>query len=230
MINKVYQEDCMTLMSKYPSKYFDLGIVDPPFFSGPNKRRFYGKEVNNLNIRRTDYDVIPEWEIPDQKYYDELCRVTKNQIIFGINYFDFKNVPAGRIIWDKCNDSSDFSDAEIASCSMINSVRIFRYMWNGMQQGKSALEGHIMQGNKALNEKRIHPCHKPIALYQWILSKYAKPGDKILDTHVSGGSIRIACHEYGFDFTGAEINPIIWEKQERRFQPYLKKLKFDFHD
>lgn len=219
-MNKVILGDCTEEMKKYPTRHFDLAIVDPPYFSGPNKRKFYGNEVNKLNIRRKDYDQIPYWIVPDQDYYKELCRVSKHQIIWGINYFPFQFVPPGRIVWDKCNQSSSFSDAEIASCSLINSTKLFRYMWNGMCQGKSILEGHIMQGNKSLNETRIHPTQKPIALYAWTLNQFAKKGWKILDTHVGSGSSRIAAYEYGFDFIGFEKDETIFKKQELRFKEY----------
>lgn len=225
MISEVYNMDCIEGMKRYPDKHFDLAIVDPPYFTGPETRRFYGNEVNKLNIRRKDYKVIPSWNIPNQSYYDELLRVSKHQIIWGINYFDFRNVPAGRIIWDKVNQSSSFSDAEIASCSVIKSTRMFRFMWNGMMQGKSLYEGHIMQGNKSLNETRIHPTQKPIILYKWLLKKFAKQGDHILDTHLGSGSSRIAAHEMGFDFTGFELDYDYYEAQEKRFKEHSSKLK-----
>lgn len=171
--------DCMDYLPKFPDKYFDLAITDPPYFSGPERRNYYGRRISPIGVKRY-YKPSDEWNVPDEKYFKELFRVSKNQIIWGCNYFDY-HFPPGRIIWDKCNQGSDFSDCEIAACSLHDSVRLFRYMWNGMFQGKSISEGWIQQGNKSLNEKRIHPTQKPIALYDWLLSKYAKPGDKILD-------------------------------------------------
>jgi site-specific DNA-methyltransferase (adenine-specific) len=224
MISEVYNMDCMVGMKQYPDKYFDLAIVDPPYFYGPNKRMFYGRKVNKLNIRRKDYDLIERWDIPDHNYYNDLIRVSKHQIIWGINYFRFYNIPTGRIVWDKVNQSSSFSDCEIASCSFNNSVRLFRYMWNGMLQGKCIKEGHLTNGNKSLNEKRIHPTQKPVKFYEWLLKNYAKQGDRILDTHLGSGSSRIAAHNMGFDFIGFELDKNYYEAQEKRFKQHIKQL------
>lgn len=220
-MNLVFNQDCKDMMSSYKDNHFDLACTDPPYFDGPNTRGYYGNEVNKINIKRKNYPKIESWDIPNQDFYDELCRISKHQIIFGINYFEFKGVGPGRIVWDKCNQTSSFSDAEIASCSSIKSTRLFRYMWNGMCQGKSILEGHIMQGNKKLNEERIHPTQKPIALYSWIFDKFCSKGGLILDTHVGSGSSRIAAHEYGFGFIGFEKDKTIFQKQERRFKEYV---------
>ncbi len=145
------------------------------------------------------------WTIPGPDYFRELFRVSKQQIIWGCNYFLFPFGP-GRIVWDKVNPGSSFSDCELAYCSMIETVRKFTFMWNGMLQGKSIAEGHIMQGNKKRNEKRIHPTQKPVALYKWLLSKFAKPGDIILDTHFGSGSHGIACHDLGFELVAVDID------------------------
>lgn len=188
-MNTVYNKDCMEGMKEYPDKYFELAIVDPPYFIGPNKREFYGNPISTTNIKRKHYPSIPRWEVPEEEYFTELLRVSQHQIIWGINYYPIKNLGSGRIIWDKINGNTDYSDAEIAYCSKHNSVRLFRYMWNGMMQGRSIQEGHIQQGKKILNEKRIHPTQKPVKLYEWLLSQYADPGDKILDTHLGGGQL-----------------------------------------
>lgn len=205
-LNKIYLMDCMEGMAQIPDKYFELAIVDPPYFEGPNKRRFYGNTVSPIGVRRVDYPVTTEWEIPKESYFAELFRVSKNQIIWGCNYFGYTFRP-GRVVWDKCNGESSFSDCEIAFCSLHDSVRLFRYLWNGMMQGKSITEGHLQRGDKRLNERRIHPTQKPVVLYKWLLSKYAESGDKILDTHVGSASSLIACHELGFEFCGFEIDP-----------------------
>ena len=140
--SKVYNMDCKEGMKQYPDKHFDLAIVDPPYFDGPNRRLYYGNEVNKLNIRRVNYPKINNWGVPSPDYFRELFRVSKSQIVWGCNYYDYRFGP-GRIIWDKCNGSSSFSDCEIAYCSLHDSVRLFRYMWNGMLQGKSINEGHL---------------------------------------------------------------------------------------
>ena len=199
-----YNMDCMEGMKDFPDKYFDIAVCDPPYFSGPEKRKYYGGKISQIGVKRY-YRPSAEWKIPDRTYFDEVFRVSRHQIIWGCNYFDYHFGP-GRIIWDKCNGASSFSDCEIAYCSLHDSVRLFRYMWNGMMQGKSIEEGHIQQGNKKLNEKRIHPTQKPVNLYRWIAQKYIQPGWKVLDTHVGSASSLIAYEEYGIAYTGYEID------------------------
>lgn len=217
-----YNMDCMDGMREFPDKYFELAIVDPPYFSGPEKRNYYGRTVSPIGVKRY-YKPSERWNVPDENYFEELARVSKNQIVWGCNYFQHIFGP-GRIVWDKCNEGSDFSDCEIAYCSMHDSVRIFRYMWNGMFQGKSISQGTVQQGNKKLNEKRIHPTQKPIALYDWILSKYAKPGDKILDTHVGSASSLIACYKNGYDYVGFELDPYYFKLAEKRLNEYKAQI------
>ena len=144
-----------------------------------------------------------------------MCR---HYIVWGCNYFDYQ-FATGRIVWDKCNGNSSFSDCEIAATNLFSSVRMFRYMWSGMMQGKSITEGDTMQGNKSLNEKRIHPTQKPVALYDWIFKNYAEPGQKILDTHLGSGSSRIAC------FTWRERKMIL-EKLHRAINNFNKTFNW----
>lgn len=221
--------DCMEYMKDIPDKYFDLAVVDPPYFSGPEKRGFYGSKKSKIGVHR-DYLIISEWTIPDEAYFKQLFRVSKKYIVWGCNYFNYI-FSYGRIVWDKCNGGSSFSDCEIAATNCHDSVRLFRYMWNGMLQGKSISEGHIMQGNKKLNEKRIHPTQKPVALYTWIFKNYAKEGYKILDTHLGSGSSRIAAYNAGLDFIGCEIDKNIFNLQEKRFKEHTSQINlFDYAD
>ena len=215
--------DCLEVMAKYPNGYFDLAIVDPPYFSGPEKRSYYGRKVSSIGVKRL-YGETSEWKVPDKDYFEELFRVSKNQIIWGVNYFDY-HFESGRIVWDKVNGQSSFSDCELAYCSLHESTRLFRYMWNGMMQGKSISEGHIQQGNKSLNEIRIHPTQKPVNLYIWLLQNYASDGDRILDTHVGSASSLIACEELGFDYVGCELDKDIFESSNRRLQIYKRQIK-----
>lgn len=210
--------DCMEYMRTVPNKAFDLAVVDPPYFSGPERRGYYGSRVSKIGVHR-DYPISPQWDIPGVEYFEELQRVAKHYIVWGCNYFDYHFAP-GRIVWDKCNSSSSFSDCELAATDLFTSVRIFRFMWNGMLQGKSVEEGAIMQGNKKLNEKRYHPTQKPIALYKWTFKNYAKPGNRILDTHLGSGSSRIAAYDAELDFVGCEIDPTYFKLQEERFNEY----------
>ena len=212
-----YNMDCMDGMKEFPDKYFDLAVVDPPYFSGPNTRRYYGRAESTTQIKRKIYDVIETWEVPKTEYFDELMRVSKNQIIWGCNYFDY-HFGSGRIVWDKCRSKTSFSKAEIAYCSLHNTVEIFRYMWDGMMQGKSIDEGWIQQGNKKLNECRIHPTQKPVNLYRWIAREYIKLGWKVLDTHVGSASSLIAYHEAGIRYVGFEIDEKMYHKAMKRLE------------
>ena len=218
----VFNEDCMEGMKKYPDKYFDLAVVDPPYFSGPERRGYYGSRESKIGVHR-DYQISPQWKIPGPEYFKELFRVSKKYIVFGCNYYNMVFAP-GRIVRDKCNKGTSFSDCEIAATNLFSSVRLFRYMWNGMMQGKSISEGWIQQGNKKKNEARIHPTQKPTALYTWIFQNYAKPGYKILDTHLGSGSSRIAAYEQNLGFIGFEIDPYYFRAQEERFKDYTSQL------
>lgn len=213
-------------MAQFPDKYFNLAVVDPPYFRGPERRGYYGSKVSKIGVHR-DYPVSPAWEVPGRAYFDELRRVSEHYIVWGCNYFAYEFAP-GRIVWDKCNQATSFSDCELAATDLFTTVRLFRYMWSGMMQGKSIKEGHIMQGNKKLNEVRIHPTQKPVALYDWIFQNYTSPGDRVLDTHLGSGSSRIAGYSAGLEFTGFEISAEYYNRQERRFQEYTSQTDM-FH-
>lgn len=222
MTSYAYNADCMEVMAQFEDGHFDLAVVDPPYFSGPERRGYYGRKVSQTGVRRVDYPKSPQWDIPDSTYFDELRRVAKHYIVWGCNYFDYHFAP-GRIVWDKCNGNSSFSDCELAATDIHDSVRLFRYMWNGMMQGKSITEGEVMQGNKRKNEKRIHPTQKPVILYDWIFQRYAKPGYCILDTHLGSGSSRIAAYKANLDFVGVEIDPVYYQAAVTRFSDYTSQ-------
>lgn len=223
-----YNMDCMEGMKNFPDRYFDLAVVDPPYFSGPEKREYYGRKVSATGVQQRYYTPSAKWEIPGKDYFMELERVSKEQIVFGCNYFDW-HFPPGRIVWDKCNGASSYSDCEIASCSLHDSVRIFRYMWNGMMQGKSIHEGWVQQGNKRLNEKRIHPTQKPVNLYRWIIQRYIDLGWKVLDTHVGSASSLIAYEEAGIPYIGFEIDPERYNAAKKRMEEERAQMSiFDF--
>ena len=221
-LNSFICGDCMEYLPQFPDKYFDIAVVDPPYFSGPEKRNYYGRAVSPIGVQR-HYKPSAGWIVPEKTYFDAAFRVSKHQIVWGCNYFDY-HFGAGRIIWDKCNQGSDFSDCEIAYCSLHDSVRLFRYMWNGMFQGKSIMEGYIQQGNKKLNEKRIHPTQKPVNLYRWIVDKYIQPGWKVLDTHVGSASSLIAYQESGIDYIGFEIDPYYYDLANKRIQEHRAQI------
>lgn len=128
-LNHCYNMDCMEAMAAFPNDYFDLAVVDPPYFSGPERRGFYGSKVSRIGVHR-DYPVSPAWEVPGKEYFDELTRVSRHYIIWGCNYFSYGFAP-GRIVWDKCNQATSFSDCEIAATDLLKTIRLFRYMWSG---------------------------------------------------------------------------------------------------
>ncbi len=215
--------DCMDFMSSVPDGYYDLAIVDPPYFEGVNKSGYYGKGYSSLGVQRAKhYDTLPNWEVPNDSYFKELARISKNQIIWGANHFagNFNSSSAGWIVWNKDNGKSSFSDGELAYTSFDRALRIFTYVWNGMHQGTYG-------GNVKLNEKRIHPTQKPIALYFWLLQNYAVPGMKIFDSHLGSGSHVIAANQLGFELDGTEKDTAMFNascdwvryelKQERLF-------------
>ena len=194
--------DCMDYMRTVPDKFFDLAVTDPPYFDGPNRSGYYGKGYSSIGVKRNKYyDECKFWAVPDREYFIELQRVSKNQIIWGANHFAgvFDSSSHCWIVWDKDNGSSTFADAELAYTSFDKAVRVFKYMWNGMHQGSFG-------GDVRKNEKRIHPTQKPVPLYEWLLANYAKPGQKILDTHLGSGSSAIAANNMGFEFVGCELD------------------------
>lgn len=198
--------DCMELMKEFPDNYFDLAVVDPPYGIGQNGAR------NKTRTRRaaaTDYKPVAggDKKPPNEQYFIELFRVSKNQIIWGANHFisKFAADSPSWIVWDKHNSDNGFADCELAFTSHKKAVRKFDFMWSGMMQGCPE-DGRVQQGNKKLNEKRIHPTQKPVALYNWIFKNYAKPGMKILDTHMGSGSIAIASHYAGMHLTASELD------------------------
>jgi len=229
-MNVAYNMDCMEAMEGMKDNEFDLAIVDPPYSIGaskPTKKPNFVKQkngkflyVNSNKYKQKNWDDKP----PSKVYFEELKRVSKKQIIWGGNYFGLKG---GGLIWDKLNGSSDQSDCEIAHISFSKRVDRVYYLWQGMFQGlncsKDINKALIQIGNKQLNEVRIHPTQKPIKLYKWLLTNYAKQGDKILDTHLGSGSSRIACYDLGFDFVGYELDKEYFEAQEKRFERHINQ-------
>ena len=214
----LYQGDCLEFLKSLPENAYDLAIVDPPYFDGPNKSGYYGKGYSNMGVQRAKhYDTLPSWDIPTPQYFTELKRVSKHQIIWGANHFAdrFNSAGAGWIVWDKLNGESSFADAELAYSSFDKAVRVFRYVWNGMHQGQYG-------GDKRLNETRIHPTQKPIALYEWLLSKYASPGQRILDTHMGSASIAVAAMNMGFAIDCVELDPSMFAAAAARCKSHLE--------
>jgi site-specific DNA-methyltransferase (adenine-specific) len=211
MISEVKNIDCIEYMEQFPDNYFELAIVDPPYGIGVTKNKRLNNNSNN------DWDN----EIPSKEYFNELFRVSKNQIIWGGNYFieHLKNTRC-YINWDKLNHSDTYADCEMAWTSFNENAKIFKYMWDGNRYGfPNAIQG---VGKKSI---RTHPTQKPIALYRWLLQNYAKPNDKILDTHLGSGSSRIAADMEGFDFYACELDKDYFDMSCKRFDEYKQQLK-----
>ena len=231
-LSDVTNEDCMVGMARYPDKYFDLAIVDPPYGIKADRafvRKTPARDPRNGRLIITKPKKVGYWDDkrPDLDYFSELRRVSKNQIIWGGNYFaDLLPAKSCWIVWDKVNGNSDQADCELAWTSFNTAVRQIEYMWC-IAQGKSVKEGRIAQGNNKLWEKKFHPTQKPVALYKWLLHNYAKQGDKILDTHLGSGSSRIAAYEMGFDFTAFELDKEYFDAQEKRYKAHIAQLKME---
>lgn len=227
--------DCMEFMKDKPDKFYDLAIVDPPYGINVAKMAYTQEEnrlcrqkngtvlrVKKLAYKHGDWDKNP----PSAEYFNELFRISKHQIIWGINYFDIPNIGNGRIKWNKCvPEGVSFNNYEYAYCSLIDEEVEFTYMWAGMCQGKSLDEPTTQQGNKKLNEKRIHPTHKPVRLYRWLLQSYAYPHQKILDTHGGSMSSAIACDMEGYGLDICEIDKEYFDAGVKRFNEYKRQLK-----
>ena len=189
---------------------FDLAIVDPPYGGNDAIGLKDNKSKGKQATKRTDYKVF-ENVAPSKEYFYELIRVSKKQIIWGVNFYNNYDLSGGRIVWDK--KGTAFGRAELAFYSHSKSVNVFEYTWNGM-----------LQGDMKNKEKRIHPTQKPVKLYEWLLDNYANEGDKILDTHLGSGSIALACHNRGFDLTGFEIDSEYHNNAVERLRVHQSQL------
>jgi site-specific DNA-methyltransferase (adenine-specific) len=221
-LNRLYNMDCMDGMREFPDKFFDLAVVDVPY-GGVAKRIMGrgGKKYKGSRAERRDY-AIKDWDDapPPQAYFVELMRISKNQIIWGANHF-ISRIPFDSrcwLVWDKDNGETYFADCELAWTSFNTPLRKFKFTWDGMRQG-----------NMKEKETRIHPTQKPVALYSWLLSKYAKPGDKIIDTHVGSASSLIACHRHGLEFIGFEIDPEYYAAANKRLRMEMAQRRLDDH-
>ena len=214
MESKVFNGDCMVGMARYPDKYFDLAIVDVPYTDDYKAMDSLNQDMKGkqAKVGKYHYNSLSNAK-PTQEYWNELKRVSKNQIVWGANYLiEYLHSTPCVIVWDK-NNSGNFADCEIAFGSFKTGAKIFKYTWNGM-----------IQQNMKDKEERVHPTQKPVSLYEWLLKQYANEGGKILDTHVGSGSSRIACHKNNFSFVGFEIDKTYFEAAEKRYQNHIKQL------
>lgn len=215
--------DCMDALREFPDNYFQLAIVDPVYgdvTKGGYMTHNHGQRIGTGKANQRGYHAsIWQQEKTPPEYFTELFRVSQNQVIWGGNYFS-QGLPnsQGWIVWDKQHSEGiTFADCELAWTSFDKATRIFRFMWNGM-----------LQGDMQNREKRINPCQKPIRLYEWILQNYAKPGDKILDTHVGSGSSLIACYNLNYDVWGYEIDETYYKLAKARLDEEMAQIRMEF--
>jgi site-specific DNA-methyltransferase (adenine-specific) len=212
LVSEVYLMDCIELMKHYPDKYFDLAVCDPPYGMLGNTFRVKSKQfTNGFASSALDKSELSEAKIslgdrPTIEFFSELYRVSKNQIVFGMQYFVEYLIPhQAVIIWDKGNGTNRFSDAEIAWTSFDTAVRIV---------------------NKWMQPcGRIHPTQKPIELYDWIFKEYAENGMRILDTHLGSGSSRISANRANLNFVGCDINEEYFNEQNKRYENFVSQLR-----
>ena len=213
--SEVYLEDCVTALKRFNDNHFDLAIVDPPYGIKMNGGVSYGRpsRPNQYKSIKPPKHAKKEWdnERPHFDYWEQIYRVSKNQIVFGANYFvDFLKPSMGWIYWGKFEDDSNFSDGELVYTSFNRALKSFYlHPFDATNGGKD----------------RIHPTQKPTKLYEWILANYAKEGDLILDTHLGSGSSRIAAYKGGFNFVGFEIDSDYFNAQEKRFNEFKSQLR-----
>ena len=238
-------ENADSFLDKFSEKYFDIVFDDPPYGikeDGRKIRPHLAKQKNGRILRVRSGNHSPEgWDenTPTDLYFEKMKSKTKHYIVFGANYFPsisgmpsfksprrdkyeefLKNNPTNWIIWDKVNGENDFSDCELIYTSLNIPSEIYYFMWAGMRQGKSIMEGCTMQGDKKKNEKRIHPTQKPVALYKYLLNKLCLPSQIIGDFHGGSMSIGIACLDYGFNLIACENNSTIFKKAKERLTVY----------
>lgn len=215
---EISNEDNMILMSRYPDKYFDLAIVDPPYGLGFGTFNRTNKDSNGVRFKADKYKN-GDWDAcgPNDGYFRELFRVSKNQIVWGGNYFPqlWQGPTRGIIFWNKQNPVKNFSDGELAWTSFDRVAKQFDFRYYGNLEGKTSAP------------EKIHPTQKPVYLYRALLEDYAKKGDKILDTHLGSGSIAIACDEMGFDLVACELDPEYYKAALKRLKEYQSAPRLD---
>ena len=215
----ITNEDNMLLMARYPDNYFDLAIVDPPYGIGAGKNSFQSGTRKSYNHTNKDWDA----STPTDQYWDELFRVSKNQIVWGANYYaDKLPISRGWVYWHKMVLTDNYSQGELAWTSFDCVMKFFEYKYQGNYLG---FRNSITTQSSTKEETRIHPTQKPISLYKWLLDKYAKENDKILDTHLGSGSIAIACHDYGFELTACELDKEYYDKAIQRIKNHTNQTK-----
>ena len=224
---QIINGDCMEYMATLPDKAFELAIVDPPYNVGADDGNFGRgghKAIAHAKLsagyRKDLKQYANSKKVPDKEYFTQLFRISKNQIIWGANYYPQYLYHSGWVVWDKQKTDGLLSQAELAFQSINKLVKIYSFQWEGFKKQRGSFEISSI--------RTIHPNQKPVALYQWLLKNYAKPGDKILDTHLGSGSSAIAADIMGFDFTGIEIDKDYYEAALDRFNRHKQQIVMEF--
>jgi site-specific DNA-methyltransferase (adenine-specific) len=208
---KIYNQDCLKAMKDMKDNQFDLAIVDPPYMDVFVTDNWIGTSAKQKSYKNRQ-DTLTNKK-PTENYFKELIRVSKNQIIWGGNYFNLP-ISRGWVFWLKGMQDNYFSDGELAWTSFDRVLKCFNFMWSGM-----------LQGDMKNKEIKIHPTQKPVKLYEWLLMNYAKEGNTILDTHLGSGSIAIACHNLEYDLTGYEIDKDYYEAAIKRIEQHKSQIR-----
>ena len=218
-LNRIINDDCLNVMKQIPDKYFDLCLTDPPYGINvsklvynvkPNEKRGKNSKALSGNYKKAEWDMMP----PSIEYFNEIKRISKNQIIFGGNYFaEWLGNSSCWLFWDKLNGTNDFADGELAWTSFKSAVRKYEFLWNGM-----------LQQNMKNKEKRIHPTQKPVGLFSMILRDYSKEGDKIFDPFSGSGTTAIACHRGKRQFLCVEKDEVYFQKSVERLEEERKQM------
>jgi len=214
------QGDCMEFMRNVPDKYYSLSVVDPPYGSENIIGGYTSGKGGGISSQKKYHNELWNQIAPSEAYFIELLRVSQKCIIWGANHF-IENIPNPNsscwIVWNKQNGDNSFADCEIAWTNFETAVRLFEFKWQGM-----------LQGDMKNKETRIHPTQKPVALYKWLLTKYAKQGDKIFDSHGGSMSIAIACHDLNFDLDVCELDAEYYQQAVKRYENHKLQQRINF--
>ena len=215
----VYNIDCIEFMKGLPDNYFQLSCVDPPYGIGAGKKSFQSGTRKSYTHTDKDWDA----STPPDEYWNELFRISKNQIVWGANYYANKlPISRGWVYWHKMVLTDNYSQGELAWTSFDCVMKFVEYKYQGNYLG---FRNGITTQSSTKEETRIHPTQKPIALYEWLLTNYAKEGDKIFDSHLGSQSSRIAASKMGFEFVGCELDADYFQQGNKRFEQFIAQKR-----
>ena len=218
-LNTAFNGDCLEFMQSLPDKCIDLVLTDPPYGIGADKKHSEPVKQSKHSATESTGFKNKEWDsvIPEDDVFNEIFRISKHQIIWGVNYFTDKRMRGGRIYWDKCVTMPTYSDGEIAFCSKLNSIIYFKHAWHGM-----------LQQNMKNKEVRIHPTQKPLRLFKWCLEKYAPENAIVFDPFLGSFTTAIACHNYKLNWLGCEKDPDYFKAGFNRYNQEKEQILMEF--